>query len=69
MVSGSIKKLFSLDYVNIYFTQSVVFVNIYLFLIFFSTDFTRWERVELPHIAYIVRYSLTLKAHRQISIK
>ena len=42
-VSGSIKKLFSIDY-----------VNIYIFLIFFSIDFARWKSVGLSHIAYIV---------------
>ena len=41
--SGSIKKLFAIDY-----------VNIYLFSIFFSIDFTGWKSVGLPHVAYIV---------------
>ena len=36
MVSGPIKKLFSINCVNIYFSQSVVFANIYLFPIFFQ---------------------------------
>ena len=40
---GSIKKLFSIDS-----------VNIYLFSIFFSIDFSRWKGVRLPHVAYIV---------------
>ena len=40
--SQSIKKLFSIDC-----------VNIYLFLIFFSIDFAQWKRVGLPHVAYI----------------
>ena len=42
-VSGSIKKLFSIDY-----------VNAYLFSIFFSIDFSQWKSVGLPRIAYIV---------------
>ena len=41
--SWSIKKLFSIDC-----------VNTYLFSIFFSIYFTRWERMGLPHIAYII---------------
>ena len=45
-VSGPIKKLFSIDYVN--------YVNIYLFSIFFSIDFARWISVGLPDIAHIV---------------
>ena len=44
-VSVSIKKLFSIDY-----------VNIYLFSLFFSIDFPRWKSVGLPHIAYIMIY-------------
>ena len=40
--SGSIKNLFSIDY-----------VNIYLFSIFFSIHFARWKSVGLLHIAYI----------------
>ena len=43
VVSGSIKKLSSSDY-----------VNIYLFSIFSSIDFARWKSVVLPHIVYIV---------------
>ena len=43
--SWSIKKLFSIDC-----------VNTYLFSIFFSIYFTRWERMGLPHIAYIIIY-------------
>ena len=43
VVSGSIKKLFSNAY-----------GNIYLFEIFFSIDFSRWKSVVLPHIVYIV---------------
>ena len=54
VVSGSMKKLFSIDCVNIYFSKSVVLANIYIFSIFFSIDFTRWKIVRLPHIAYIV---------------
>ena len=49
----SIKKLFSIDCVIIYFSQSIVFGNIYLFSIIFSVDF---EKCELPHIAYIVTH-------------
>ena len=41
--SGSIKKLFSIDC-----------VNIYLFSMFFSKEFARWKSVGIPHIAYIV---------------
>ena len=33
VVSRSIKKLFSIGCVNIYFSQSIVFANIYLFSI------------------------------------
>ena len=47
VVNRSIKKLFSVNYVNIYFSQSTV--N-YFFLIFFN----RVKSVGLPHIAYIV---------------
>ena len=47
VVSGSIKKVFSIDCVNIYFSQLIV--N-YLFLIFFNG----FKSVGLPHIAYIV---------------
>ena len=43
LVSGSIKKLFTINY-----------VNVYLFSIFVSIDFTRWKSVRQPHIAYIV---------------
>ena len=39
--SGSCQKLLSIDS-----------VNIYLFSIFFSTDFARWKSVGLLHIAY-----------------
>ena len=46
VVSGFIKKLLSIDCVNIYFSQSTV--N-YLFSLFI-----RFKSVELPHIAYIV---------------
>ena len=41
--SGSIKKIFSIDC-----------VNIYIFSIFFSKDFFRWKSLGLPHIVYIV---------------
>ena len=41
--SGSIKKLFSIDY-----------ANIYLFSTFFSIDFDRLKSVGLPHIAFIM---------------
>ena len=43
VVSGSIKKVFSIDC-----------VNIYLFSIFFSIDFVQWKSVGLHDIAYIV---------------
>ena len=46
--SGSIRKLFSVDC-----------VNIYLFSISFSIEFSWWKNVELPHIAYMWSY-LTL---------
>ena len=42
LFSRSIKKLFSIDY-----------VNIFLFPIFFSIDFGRWKSVGLSHITYI----------------
>ena len=50
VVSGSIKMLFSIVCVNIYFSQSIVFANIYLFSIFFSIDFARWKSMGLHHI-------------------
>ena len=57
MVSGSIKKLFSLDYVNIYFAQSVVFVNIYLFLIFFFNKFYPVGKSGItPHCLHRARF-------------
>ena len=43
VVSGSIKKLFSIDC-----------ANIYLFSIYFSIDFVPWICVGLPHVPYIV---------------
>ena len=43
VVSGSIKKLFSFDY-----------VNIYLFSKLFSIDFVQWKSVGLPRIPYVV---------------
>ena len=43
VVSGSIKTLLSIDY-----------VNIYLFSIDFSIDFSWWKSVEVPRIRYIV---------------
>ena len=43
VVSRSIKKLFSIDY-----------DDIYLFSIYFPIDFAWWKSVELTHIAYIV---------------
>ena len=45
VVSGFIKYLFLIDY-----------VNIYLFSVAFSIDFPQWKSVGLPHIAYIVIY-------------
>ena len=45
MVSGSIKRFFSIDYGN-------VFLNI------FTMDFARRKGVGLPHIAYIAIYQL-----------
>ena len=54
VISRSIKNLFSTDCVNIYFSQSIVFVNIYLFPIFVSIDFAWRKSVGLPHIANIV---------------
>ena len=39
MVNGSIKKILLID-----------FVNVYIYLIFFSVDFAPWKSVELPHI-------------------
>ena len=61
VVGGSIKKLFSIDYVNVYFYSiffsidfSIGCVNIYFFSLFFSLDFARWKSVGLPHNACIV---------------
>ena len=48
VVSGSFKKRFLIDCVNIYFSQSIVYTNIYLFSIFFSIDFPQWKSVGLP---------------------
>ena len=45
VVSGSTKKLLLIDF---------ILINIYLFSIFFSIDFTSWKSVGLPHITYIV---------------
>ena len=41
-ISGSTKKIFSIHY-----------VNIYIFSIFFSIDFARWQNLGLPQIVYI----------------
>ena len=54
VVSGSIKKLFSIDCVNIYFSQAIVFAKIGLFSICSSMNFARWVSVGLSHIAYIM---------------
>lgn len=43
VTSGCIRNLFLIDN-----------VNIYIFTIFFSLDFARWESVGLPHISCIV---------------
>ena len=76
VVSGSIKKLFSVACGNIYFSQSTIFSNIYLFSIFFSIHFTRWKSVGLPHIAchdlltlnknvlFVWKYQVRLKFER-----
>ena len=70
VVIGSIKKLFSIDFVNIHFLlidfsidsarwkklTSNDCVNIFLFSMFFSIDFARWKIVGLPHFAYIVTH-------------
>ena len=45
VVSGSIKKLFSIDCVNIYFSQSIIF---------FQSFYNTFKSVGLPHITYIV---------------
>ena len=58
VVSGSIKKLFSSDCVVIFFSQSIVFANIYLFSIFLNRFCTRCESVVTSHCLYCV--SLTL---------
>ena len=66
--SGSIKKLFSIDCVNIFLLSiffsvdfarwkrlfSIDCVNIYFFSMFFSIDFARCKSVGLSHIAYMV---------------
>ena len=54
-VTESIKKLFSIDH-----------VNIYLFSIFFSIDFPQWKSMVLPHFAYFVIQSLTISAKKLI---
>ena len=48
MVGGFTKKVFPIDCVITYFSQSIA--N-YLFPIFFSIDLKEWD---YPHIAYIV---------------
>ena len=48
--TGSIKKLFSIDYVNIYLLST-----------FFAIDFTWWKSMGLPHFA-LYSDSLTLKS-------
>ena len=50
-ISGSITKLFSIDFVNIYFFQSIVFANIYLFSMFISIDSARSKSVGFPNTA------------------
>ena len=59
--SKSIKKLFSIDCVNIYHLLiffsidfAINYIDIDLFSIFFSIDFARWKSAGLPHIAYII---------------
>lgn len=57
VASGSVKKLFLTDFVDIYLFSmffSIVFAVIYLLLVFFSIDFIRWKNVGLLHIAYVV---------------
>ena len=70
-VIGSLKKLFSIDLVNIYLFSiffSITFANMYLFSIFFSTDFARWKSVGLPHFAYsMIREQLTSVKDTRIS--
>ena len=48
VVSGSFEKLLLIDCVNIYFSQSIVFANIYFFSIYFSIDFARRKSVGYP---------------------
>ena len=57
VVSGSNKKLLSIDFINIYLFSiffSIAFVNNNLFSKFFSIDFVSWKSVGLPHIPHIV---------------
>ena len=55
-VTGCLKKLFSIDWVNIYFSQSVVSANIYLFSIFFPIDFEKYGFTQhcLNHDSFII---------------
>ena len=59
VASGSIKKLFLTDFVDIYLFSmffSIVFANIYLFSIFFSIDFAQYKSLGLLH-AYCLAIS------------
>ena len=56
-----------MECVNIYFPQSIVFTNIYHFLILSSRDFARWKDLGLPRIAYIV--TLNFKGMANLEIK
>ena len=66
VVSGSIKKLYSNNSVNIYLPQSIAFGNIYIFSIFSSIGF---ESGSLPHIAYIDTIYAYIQHLMVISVK
>ena len=49
VVSVSVKKIFLIDRVNIYFSKSITFANIFLFSLLFSTHF---KSVGLPQFPF-----------------
>ena len=65
MVSGSIKRLFPINFVKNYFFQSTVFAKIYLFSIFFFNRFCSVKNVGLSHAAYIVIRKKNRKSTRK----
>ena len=62
VVSGSIKKLVSIDCVSIYFSQLIVFSNISIFSTFFSIDFAQCKSVGLPTL--LISWFINFKIKR-----